>query len=121
MENELSKINDSIDQSMHSQDFVLRTQQQIAKDFRQHGFEFEADFETEAKTLSNLLETLQFKLGDVAENHASKWLPLMYALDISEKSYARFFINADKNWLGDFAMIVIKREAQKVFFREKLR
>jgi hypothetical protein len=32
-----------------------------------------------------------------------------------------FFSNADKNWLGDFAMIVIKREAQKVFFREKLR
>ncbi len=121
MENELSKINDSIDQSMHSQDFVLRTQQQIAKDFRQHGFEFETDFETEAKSLSNLLETLQFKLGDIAENHASKWLPLMYALDISEKNYARFFRNADKNWLGDFAMIVIKREAQKVFFREKLR
>lgn len=121
MENELSKINDSLDQSMNSKDFVLRTQQQITKDFRQHGFEFEADFETDARTLSDLLETLRFKLGDIAENHGSKWLPLMYSLDISEKNYARFFSKADKNWLEDFAMIVIKREAQKVFFREKLR
>jgi hypothetical protein len=121
MENELSKISDSLDQSMNSKDFVLRTQQQIAKDFRQHGFQFEADFEIDARTLSDLLETLRFKLGDIAENHGSKWLPLMYSLDISEKNYARFFSKADKNWLEDFAMIVIKREAQKVFFREKLR
>ena len=121
MENELSKINDSVDQSMNSRDFVLRTQRQIAKDFRQHGFEFEADFETDALTLSKLLEIVQLKLGDIAENHVSKWLPLMYSLDISEKNYVHFFSNADKNWLGDFAMLVIKREAQKVFFREKLR
>jgi hypothetical protein len=121
MENELSKISDSINQSMNSRDFVLRTQRQIAKDFRQHGFEFKADFETYALTLSKLLEIVQLKLGYIAENQSSKWLPLMYSLDISEKNYVHFFSNADKNWLGDFAMLVIKREAQKVFFREKLR
>lgn len=83
MKNELSKINDSLDQSMESSDFILKTQLQIAKDFGQHGFHFEADFESEAKSLVELLEILQIKLGKIAENHSSKWLPLMYSLDIS--------------------------------------
>lgn len=121
MENELSKTNDLIDQSMNSEDFVLKTQQQIAKDFRQHGFEFETDFETEVKSMQELSETVENKLADIVENHASKWLPLMYSLDISEKKYVHFFSNSSRNWIIEFALIVIKREAQKVFFRQKLR
>lgn len=121
MGKELSKINESVEETLNSSEFVLKTQQQIAKDFRQHGFEFEANFETEVKTLIVLQEILVIKLGEIAENHSNQWLPLMYTIDISEKKYLQFFRNSDKNWLTEFSLIVIKREAQKVFFREKFR
>ena len=110
-----------MENAFSSADFVLKTQRQIAKDFGNHGFQFEADFELRPYETGILKELVQQLLSDIIEHHPSKWLPLMYSLDISEKNYVRFFENASPGWLSDFALVVIRREAQKVFFREKLK
>lgn len=121
MENGLTGSGSGLEEAFSSAGFVLKTQLQLAKDFGSHGFQFGADFETEAYDVARLRETVQAVLSEIIEKQPSKWLPLMYSLDISEKSYVRFFENAQPGWLEEFALVVIRREAQKVFFREKLK
>lgn len=121
MENEQSWSGSAITKAFHSADFVLKTQQQIAKDFARHGFHFETDFEEKAYEIEELEQAILLTLAEIIEKQPSKWLPLMYSLDISEKNYVRFFAAAESNWLKDFVLIVLRREAQKVFFREKLK
>ena len=104
-----------------SSDFVLRTQQQIAKDFAQHGFVLGAEFVTVPFPVEHLTEIVRNTLSEIVERHASKWMPLMYTLDISEHSYRHFFTRASTDWLPEFTWIVIRREAQKVFLRDKFR
>lgn len=119
MENKQHGSNAEIAKAFSSAGFVLKTQCQLAKDFGNHGFYFEADFETSAYTTSRLQETVRHVLSEIIERQPSKWLPLMYSLDISEKNYLRFFENAQPGWLADFAQVVIRREAQKVFLQGK--
>lgn len=121
MDNELSFKNSVWGSAFSSADFVLRTQQQLAKDFRIHGFDFGLDFDVEALEMKVLFENVRAMLSRIVEEYPSKWLPLMYSLDISEQNYRHFFAGAQSDWLPDFTRIVIRREAQKVFFREKLR
>ncbi len=121
MENESLWSNSAIGEAFSSANFVLKTQRQIAKDFGNHGFEFEPDFETGAYEIQRLQDAIQLMLSEIVEKHPSKWLPLMYSLDISEKNYVKFFQQAQSGWLAEFALVVIRREAQKVFFREKLK
>lgn len=104
-----------------SETFVLKTQQQIARDFARHGFDFEEDFMKFAYDIGRLRLRLCEMLSMIIEKHSGKWMALIYTLDIPEKQYNIFFSTIGKNWIPDFAEIVLKREAQKVFFREKLR
>ena len=107
--------------SLSNHDFVLKTQQQLSKDFSQHGFEFEPKFDTEAYEIGNLRIAVQEMLLEVIEKQANKWMPLMYTIDIPEKQYLKFFSALNSEWIIDFAFLVIKREAQKVFFRESFK
>jgi hypothetical protein len=107
--------------SLSNQDFVLKTQQQISKDFNQHGFQFEPSFELQAYEIGNLRTAVQEMLKEVMQKQANKWMPLMYTLDIPEKQYIKFFAGLSTDWIVDFAFLVIKREAQKVFFRENFK
>lgn len=117
----MSNNNLQIEHAFDSSEFVLKTQQQIAKDFRQHGFEFEAEFEIAAFDIHELRKVVQNKLAEVIEKAPSKWLPLMYTIDISEHKYVQFFSATTPEWLIEFTDILIKREAQKVFFKQNLK
>lgn len=107
--------------SLSNHDFVLKTQKQISKDFNQHGFQFEPQFEVHSYEIGTLRLAVQEMLLEVMEKHPNKWMPLMYTLDIPEKQYVRFFSGVTSEWVIDFAFLVIKREAQKVFFRESFK
>ncbi len=107
--------------SLSNQAFVLKTQQQISKDFNQHGFEFETEFETTCYEIGKLRKRVQEMLTNIMEKYPNKWMPLMYTLDIPEKQYIRFFSGLTSDWVVDFAFLIIKREAQKVFFRENFK
>ncbi|TXI86328.1 MAG: hypothetical protein E6Q37_04255 [Crocinitomicaceae bacterium] len=117
----MTNNNLQIEHAFDSADFVLKTQQQIAKDFRQHGYHFEIDFEIVAFEIDVLKKTVHNKLAEIIEKAPSKWLPLMYSIDISEQKYVQFFSATTPDWLTEFTDILIKREAQKVFFRQNLK
>ena len=83
--------------SLSNQDFVLKTQQQISKDFNQHGFEFEPKFDSEAYEIGKLRIAVQEMLLEVIEKQANKWMPLMYTIDIPEKQYVKFVSDRTSN------------------------
>lgn len=107
--------------SLSNQSFVLKTQQQISKDFNQHGFEFEPLFVSQGYEIEKLKIAVQEMLLEVLQKHPGKWMSLMYTIDIPEKQYVTFFSGTSTDWIIDFAFLIIKREAQKVFFRENFK
>jgi len=99
--------------------FRLKTQRQIAKDFESHGFSFNPAFCDEVVEIQQLSDTVSEALMYTVEKKASSWQPLLYTIDISEKVYIQYATSQDQNWMQLFVWEVIRREAQKVFFREK--
>ncbi len=99
--------------------FRLKTQRQLAKDFEIHGFSFHPEFCDEVIDIQNLSDTVSEALFYIIEKKASSWQSLLYTIDISEKVYIQYVTSQDQNWMQLFVWEVIRREAQKVFFREK--
>ncbi|MEN9445598.1 MAG: hypothetical protein RL728_110 [Bacteroidota bacterium] len=99
--------------------FRLKTQRQIAKDFESHGFSFNPEFCDEVVDIQQLSDKVLEALMYVVEKKASSWQPLLYTIDISEKVYIQYATSQEQNWMQLFGWEVIRREAQKVFFREK--
>ena len=99
------------------QEFRLKTQQQLAKDFGQHGFEFQASFSEIAWDTDAILEEVADLVGRILERHPNQWMAVIYTIDLSEKAYRQFVSHADKNSLRELAWLLVKREAQKVYLR----
>ena len=99
--------------------FRLKTQRQLAKDFEIHGFSFYPEFCDEVIDIQQLSDTVSEALMYIIEKKASSWQPLLYTIDISENVYVQYATSQEQNWMQLFAWEVIRREAQKVFFREK--
>ncbi len=99
--------------------FRLKTQRQIAKDFESHGFSYNPTFCDEVVDIQQLSDTVSEALMYIIEKKVSSWQPLLYTIDISEKVYVQYATSQEQNWMQLFAWEVIRREAQKVFFREK--
>ncbi len=99
--------------------FRLKTQRQIAKDFESHGFSFNPIFCDEVVDIQQLSDIVSEALMYMVEKKSSSWQPLLYTIDISEKVYIQYATSQSQNWMQLFAWEVIRREAQKVFFREK--
>ena len=99
--------------------FRLKTQLQIAKDFGVHGFEFAPNFSENAYSIEALVDTIAEALMYMIEKQASSWHPLLYTMDVSENTYLQLATSNKPNWMEEFTWIVIRREALKVFFREK--
>jgi hypothetical protein len=99
--------------------FRLKTQLQIAKDFAVHGFDFAPEFSQVAYSIEALVDALAAALMYMIEKQASSWHPLLYTIDVSEQSYLQLATSKESNWMEDFTWVVLRREALKVFFREK--
>ena len=99
--------------------FRLKTQLQIAKDFAVHGFDFAPEFSQVAYSIEALVDTLAEALMYMIEKQSSSWHPLLYTMDVSEQSYLQLATSNESNWLAEFTWFVLRREAFKVFFREK--
>jgi hypothetical protein len=99
--------------------FRLKTQLQLAKDFGVHGFDFAPNFSENACSIEALVDAVAEALMYILEKQASSWHPLLYTMDVSEQTYLQLATSNDANWMEAFTWIVIRREALKVFFREK--
>lgn len=113
------QFNKELEAHFSNELFRLKTQRQIAKDFESHGFSFNPEFCDEVIDIQQLSDKVLEALMYVVEKKASSWQPLLYTIDISEKVYIQYATSQEQNWMQLFGWEVIRREAQKVFFREK--
>ena len=101
----------------NSQEFVLKTQQQIAKDFGTAGVDFPKDFCSVPIALDLLITDLSIRLKEVESSNPSTFSQLLYQIDIPESILPDLAQSDD--YYSSLAEVVIKREAYKVFLRSK--
>ncbi len=98
-------------------DFVLKTQQQIHKDFAKFNLEFPEYFIFDPLDAERIEELLQEKLAEVIKFGETKLLQLMYTIDIPEEQFLKLITQPD--FLISLSKAVLKREALKVYLRSK--
>ena len=113
------KNNSELEERFNHEQFRLKTQLQIVKDFAVHGFEFAPTFSLHAYAIEALVDTVSEALMYMIEKQASSWHPLLYTMDVSEQTYLQLATSNEPNWMEEFTWVVLRREALKVFFREK--
>jgi hypothetical protein len=100
-------------------DFVLKTQQQLIKDFGSAGINFPNEFHSEPHPMAELLHAIESRLKQAESTNAQLFSQLLYQIDIPESVLSNL-VQSDKFHL-ELAEIVLKREALKVFLREKFK
>lgn len=95
----------------------LKLQQQIAKDFNTIQIEFPQEFTTQVVDIKTLVELVHFRLITALELGERKTLQLLYAIDISEQLFLKALHN--KELSQSLTVLVLEREAKKIYFRMK--
>lgn len=97
--------------------FVLKTQQQIEKDFAKFNLFFPDSFIETALTTTEILDLITSRLISFSEEGETRMLQLMYTIDVKEGDFLKLTQEAD--FFQQLAYMVLEREALKVFLREK--
>jgi hypothetical protein len=98
-------------------DFVLKTKQQIAKDFNSSGIPFNEAFITDELNYFEISSIVSQKLLEVMRTGETALLQLLYQIDIPQSQFLG--IVQEKDLSDQLADLVIRREAYKVFLRSK--
>ncbi len=98
-------------------DFVLKTQQQIAKDFQLSGEVFPADFSMTEKNLEQIRDEMLPFLENISRSGERKLLQLLYQIDIPQQQFLA--LTGESDFLSQLAVLIIRREAYKVYLRSK--
>lgn len=100
-------------------DFVIKTQQQIAKDFAIISYRFDDSFVEEERSYEDILDVVTSQVIEIMKLGETTLLQLLYQIDIPQSLFL------DATTKPDFASIIsemiIQREAYKVFLREKFK
>ena len=96
---------------------ILLVQKQIAKDFSPYCSDFPKDFETEIYSIESILSQVKLKLVEIMEVSEQKTLQLLYTIDVAEARFLETTIKKDV--LSNLADEILKREAQKIYYRIK--
>jgi hypothetical protein len=103
--------------SLSNEEFVLKTQQQIHKDFAKFNLEFRESFIFDLWTKEEIELAIQENLAIIIKFGETKLMQLLYTIDIPEEQFLR--LTQEQNFLQLLAEAILKREALKVFFRSK--
>lgn len=110
-------IYDRLNSYFQNQQFVLKTQQQIAKDFAKFNLYFSDSFEIEPTSKDEIERLMGQLLVDVMRQGETRLLQLLYTIDISEKEFLH--ITTDPNFIQLLSEKILYREAYKVYLRTK--
>ncbi len=102
---------------LSNEEFVLKTQQQIQKDFAKFNLEFRENFIFDLWTKEEIELAIQENLAIIIKFGETKLMQLLYTIDIPEEQFLR--LTQEQNFLPLLAEAILKREALKVFFRSK--
>ena len=98
-------------------DFVLKTQQQIVKDFAKFNLTFPENFETETFSKIEIESLIAERVTDLMKEGETRLLQLLYTIDLSEKEFLQLTTQA--NFIEEISRKILYREAYKVFLRMK--
>lgn len=108
---------DQLNSYFQNQQFVLKTQQQIAKDFAKFNLYFSDSFEFEPTSKDEIERLMGQLLVDLMKQGETRLLQLLYTIDLSEKEFLH--ITTDPNFIQLLSEKILFREAYKVFLRTK--
>ena len=108
---------DQLNAYFDNQQFVLITQQQIAKDFAKFNLLFSDSFEIEPISKDEIERLIGQLLVDLMKQGETRLLQLLYTIDLSEKEFLH--ITTDPNFIQLLSEKILFREAYKVFLRTK--
>ena len=97
--------------------FVLKTQQQISKDFAKFNLIFPEDFEKNVFSKEAIEQLISEQVTDLMKEGETRLLQLLYTIDLSEKEFLS--ITTNSNFLQLLSEKILLREAYKVFLRQK--
>lgn len=106
-----------LEHEIKSVDFILATQRQIAKDFGMSGIEFESWFTQDPLPYVILTEIIEMHLGQIMQIGERPLLQLLYQIDIPQTDFLKITTEAD--FLEKLSNLVIRREAYKVYLRQR--
>lgn len=101
----------------NNEDFVLKTQRQIAKDFAKFNLFFEESFEIESHSKEEIEQLIAPLIVDLMKQGETRLLQLLYTIDLSEKEFLH--ITTDPNFIQLLSEKILYREAYKIFLRAK--
>lgn len=99
------------------EEFVLKTQQQIAKDFAKFNLFFPDNFETEPYSKEKIEVLIEERTAELMKEGETRLLQLLYTIDLSEKEFLS--LTTDPDFLKKLAEKILFREAYKIFLRTK--
>jgi hypothetical protein len=114
--NELSEFK-ALQQSLNDSDFVLKTQEQIAKDFAKFNLFFPEEFMTTALSKEAIESFVSERIADLMQEGETRLLQLLYTIDLPEKEFLSLTTQAD--FLAQLSERILFREAYKVYLRKK--
>ena len=97
--------------------FVLKTQQQISKDFATVNLFFTDSFETNPFSQEEIEAQIANQLVDIMKQGETRLLQFLYTIDLAEKDFLH--ITTQRNFVQELAHKVLYREAYKVYLRMK--
>lgn len=97
--------------------FVLKTQQQISKDFAKFNLFFSEKFEETPFSKVEIEQQIANLLAEIMREGETRLLQLLYTIDLSEKQFLSLTTHPD--FLTELSRKILFREAYKVFLRSK--
>ena len=97
--------------------FVLKTQQQIEKDFAKFSLYLPEYFVLEPLDKLAIELLIQEKIAEVMKYGETQLMQLLYTIDIPESDFLHLI--TAPNFIKNISEMILKREALKVFFRQK--
>lgn len=106
-----------VTEELKSTEFVLKTQRQIIKDFGTAGIDFPTDFQSIPFPIDQLLTEISIRLKELNSNSTNAFSQLLYQIDLPESILSE--LSLTDNLYSNLAEVILKREAYKVFLRNK--
>ena len=101
--------------ALQNSDFLLKTQQQIAKDFAKVSLSFPETFVLQEFSKEEIERLISNEVVTLMESGERKLLQLLYAIDLSEKVFLELTLKPD--FLARISEQILFREAYKVWLR----
>jgi len=98
-------------------EFVLKTQQQIEKDFSKFNLIFTESFVLEPLSKEKIEELIAENVATVIQYGETQLMQLLYTIDIPESDFLHLITAPD--FIKNISQMILKREAMKVYYRMK--